>query len=59
MCPACVAAAATIATGAASAGGMTALLVMTLRRKPVSTSSTATDASQGDDHEPAENRVGR
>jgi hypothetical protein len=58
MCPACVAAIATIATGAASAGGITTFLVVTLRKKP-GAPATSIHHSQGDDHDPAENRVGR
>jgi hypothetical protein len=58
MCPVCVATAATIVTGAASAGGITAVLVTALRRKPESPSVNQMNPSRGDDHDPAENRVG-
>ena len=50
MCPACLStAAAAIATGVVSSGGLVAIMLASLGRKPVA-------QSQGDDHGTAENR---
>ena len=56
MCPACISTAAAIAAGAISSGGLAALAMVTLRRKPSSTDSNI--QSQGDDHG-TENRNAR
>ncbi len=53
MCPACAAAAATVATGVVSTGGLAALLFATLRRTPAQPSRPQ---SEGDDNGTADNR---
>lgn len=49
MCPSCLTAAATLATGVVSSGGLAALMLATLGRKP-------NTHQQGADHGTAENR---